>query len=406
MTQHPALRPRPDRLPVRVGPSSRLAPVRAAGARRARTAPPAELVAEALLASSLIGLPPDPRAAGVGLLAGAYSRASAEQRGADGDRRPRQEHQGRSDGPGAHPGEAGEARPASASKITRVEVDFSEIRNPRVHDNELCEVTVHLKGHFVKAHAASTDQVAALDLVIDKVEHQVTRLKESKVDRTHQPRRRRLAAAAAARGLGRAPPARRRPGSGGNGDGHAEIIRTKQFTAKPMTVEEAALQMDLLGHDFYLFNERPDRTRDGALPAPRRSPRAHRGRRLARPTPPGAGRVRGPGIARGPPVDSAQWASSRRSSTSARAASSSCSSRSSPRSPALEPEMERAPTPSSRALTDEYRAALRRRRRPRRAAARGVRDRARGGAARARPAPLRRPDHGRRRRCTSAGSPR
>ena len=78
--------------------------------------------------------------------------------------------------------------------VSRVEVDFSEIRNSRVHDNELCEVTVHLKGHFVKAHAASTDQIAALDLVIDKVEHQVTRLKERKVDRKHRPRRQRLAA--------------------------------------------------------------------------------------------------------------------------------------------------------------------------------------------------------------------
>jgi putative sigma-54 modulation protein len=147
--------------------------------------------------------------------------------------------------------------------IFRVEVDFSEIRNPRVHENELCEVTVHLKKHFVKAHASSTDQVAALDLVIDKVEHQVTRLKERKVDRMHKPRRKRLAA----------PPliddwdAGSLPGSGGavadegNGTGTldgveaAEIIRTKQFTSKPMTVEEAALQMDLLGHDFYLFKD-------------------------------------------------------------------------------------------------------------------------------------------------------
>jgi putative sigma-54 modulation protein len=149
-------------------------------------------------------------------------------------------------------------------EIHRVEVDFSEIRNPRVHDNELCEVTVHLKKHFVKAHAASIDQVAALDLVIDKVEHQVTRLKERKVDRMHKPRRKRLApppliddwdagAVGAVDGAS----------TDGNGNGTgtidgaevAEIIRTKQFTSKPMTVDEAALQMDLLGHDFYLFKD-------------------------------------------------------------------------------------------------------------------------------------------------------
>jgi putative sigma-54 modulation protein len=145
-------------------------------------------------------------------------------------------------------------------EIFRVEVDFSEIRNPRVHDNELCEVTVHLKKHFVKAHAASIDQVAALDLVIDKVEHQVTRLKERKVDRMHKPRRKRLAEppiiddwdAASVSGSAVAV-----NGAGGGGDeaDEAEIIRTKQFTAKPMTVEEASLQMDLLGHDFYLFKD-------------------------------------------------------------------------------------------------------------------------------------------------------
>src|SRR5688500_10763062 len=67
----------------------------------------------------------------------------------------------------------------------RVEVEFSEVRNPRVADNQICEVTVHLKGHFVKAHAASSEPEAALDLVLDKVEHQVARIKEKRVSRSH-----------------------------------------------------------------------------------------------------------------------------------------------------------------------------------------------------------------------------
>jgi putative sigma-54 modulation protein len=138
-------------------------------------------------------------------------------------------------------------------EIFRVEVDFSEIRNPRVHDKELCEVTVHLKRHFVKAHAGSTDQIAALDLVIDKVEHQVSRLKEKKVDRTHKPRRQRLAAPPVLEDWDEQSLADH--ATAGNGADHAEIIKTKQFTDKPMTVEEASLQMDLLGHDFYLFKD-------------------------------------------------------------------------------------------------------------------------------------------------------
>lgn len=137
--------------------------------------------------------------------------------------------------------------------VTRIEVDFSEIRNARVHDNELCEVTVHLKGHFVKAHAASVDPIAALDLVIDKVEHQVTRLHERTIDRQHRPRRKRLAALPVLDDWDELAPVD--PGTMNGDDNHAEIIRTKQFTSKLMTVDEAALQMDLLGHDFYLFKD-------------------------------------------------------------------------------------------------------------------------------------------------------
>jgi ribosomal subunit interface protein len=95
-------------------------------------------------------------------------------------------------------------------KMTRIEVDYSEIRNPRVHDKELCEVTVHLKGHFVKAHAASTDQTAALDLVIDKVEHQLTRLKGKKVGRSHPDEAVRVEADGARRGRVADGPARPR----------------------------------------------------------------------------------------------------------------------------------------------------------------------------------------------------
>jgi putative sigma-54 modulation protein len=150
--------------------------------------------------------------------------------------------------------------------VQRVEVDYSEIRNPRVHDCELCEVTVHLKRHFVKAHAASTDQLAALDITIDKVEHQVARLKKRKVDQMHRPRRKKLAPLPALEEW-------EEPAAGStNGHGHAEIVKTKQFTAKPMTVDEAAMQMDLLGHAFYLFEDAASghasvlyRRRDGHL---------------------------------------------------------------------------------------------------------------------------------------------
>lgn len=146
----------------------------------------------------------------------------------------------------------------------RVEVDFSELRNRRVSDNQVCEVIVHLKRNFVKAHASATEPAAALDMVIDKVEHQVARIKEKRVTRSHAGRRNRVAADSGA-------------GSASEGDDEEDrladrIVRTKRFTMKPMAPEEAALQMELLGHDFFLFTNSENghaaviyRRRDGNL---------------------------------------------------------------------------------------------------------------------------------------------
>jgi putative sigma-54 modulation protein len=126
-----------------------------------------------------------------------------------------------------------------ANGFGQAEVDFSELRNPRIADNQVCEVLVHLKGHWVKAHAAAPEPFAALSLVIDKVEHQVKRLKEKRVTRIH-PRRGRIGSPnEAVPEEDEIEPAR--------------IVKTKQFTIKPMSAEEAALQMDALGHDFFFF---------------------------------------------------------------------------------------------------------------------------------------------------------
>lgn len=132
-----------------------------------------------------------------------------------------------------------------ADDVGRVEVDFSELRNPRISEPQLCEITVHLTGHFVKAHAAATEPEAALDLALDKLAHQVGRIKDKRVARSH-PRHR-----VAHNGV-----------TGGDAllelepddaETDARIVKTKRFRAKPMDPEEAALQMDLLGHDFFLF---------------------------------------------------------------------------------------------------------------------------------------------------------
>lgn len=150
----------------------------------------------------------------------------------------------------------------------RVEVDFSEVRNRRVADNQVCDVIVHLKGNFVKAHATASEPATALDLVIDKIEHQVARIKEKRVTRSHAGRRNRVAPGVDAGLAG---------DDASDADDEEErlvdrIVKTKQFTMKPMVPEEAALQMELLGHDFFLFTNSENgraaviyRRRDGDL---------------------------------------------------------------------------------------------------------------------------------------------
>jgi len=129
-----------------------------------------------------------------------------------------------------------------ANGFARAEVDFSEERNPRIADNQRCEVLVHVKGHLLKAHASASEPFAALYAVCDKVEHQVKRLKDKRVARTH-PRRVRSQRVEL--------PLEEEEDQ--EEPQPARIVKTKEFTIKPMSAEEALLQMDLLGHDFFLF---------------------------------------------------------------------------------------------------------------------------------------------------------
>ena len=135
------------------------------------------------------------------------------------------------------------------------EVRFTEEKNPRIADRETCEVTLHGHGHVVRAKASATDILAAVDRVTNKLEHSLEKLKGKLVGRSH-PRRSTLPSKAAAPGE---LPADLVEGDlihditeSENGDSQS-IIRTKRFEMKPMTPDEAVLQMDLLGHAFFLF---------------------------------------------------------------------------------------------------------------------------------------------------------
>src|SRR5437763_6721931 len=156
---------------------------------------------------------------------------------------------------GRHVEESEAVRAAVVEKISRLgrhlegmeraEVRFSEERNPRICEKEVCEVTMYGHGHILRAKGAAGDVMGAVDRVVDKLEHRVDRLKGKLVNRSH-PRRN--------GSLDSGPLNHTRSDDDIQTEGdQPTIVKTKQFAIKPMTPEEAALQMDLLGHDFFFF---------------------------------------------------------------------------------------------------------------------------------------------------------
>jgi putative sigma-54 modulation protein len=154
---------------------------------------------------------------------------------------------------------------AANEKITRLakfvpgmdhaEVGFSEEPNRRVGQarREICEASMRGNGHVVRARASAATQQAALDLVVAKLEHQLLKVKGKLDSRLHGgPKAGHHhsnglhTAPVSAVAVLDAPPAE-------EAENVAKIVRRKQFDVSAMTAEEAALRMDLLQHDFYLF---------------------------------------------------------------------------------------------------------------------------------------------------------
>jgi putative sigma-54 modulation protein len=73
--------------------------------------------------------------------------------------------------------------------MDRAEVHFTEERNPRISAKEVCEVSMEGQGHHVRCKAAAADAFAAVDLAVEKLEHQLTKMKTKLVQRSHGPRR-------------------------------------------------------------------------------------------------------------------------------------------------------------------------------------------------------------------------
>jgi putative sigma-54 modulation protein len=114
----------------------------------------------------------------------------------------------------------------------RVELELAAERNPSIAQNQVAEATIWTKGPVLRARESSHDMKASIDLLVDKLERQAQRLR--------QKRRR-----------GRSQ--NHEPVEVPRNSDEPVIVKTKQFAVKPMSPEEAVLQLELIGHDFFVF---------------------------------------------------------------------------------------------------------------------------------------------------------
>jgi putative sigma-54 modulation protein len=127
------------------------------------------------------------------------------------------------------------------SDESRCELELAIEHNPSITDKQVAEATVWTKGPVLRARESSTDMYASIDLVADKLERQVKR---------YRNRRTRKGAQHIATHVG--PPAEAAPAPLPDEE-EAVIVKSKQFNMKPMPPEEAMLQLELIGHDFFVF---------------------------------------------------------------------------------------------------------------------------------------------------------
>lgn len=153
-------------------------------------------------------------------------------------------------------------------RIMRVQVEVEQERNPRQHDRAVrVELTAFSKGPVIRAEAAAEDKMGALDLAMDKMAAQMRRAADRR--RVHHGRHAPVSVGQALADMPQAETAEaddevvteRQVGPiTVTGDGPL-VVREKSHGATPMTLDTALYEMELVGHDFYLFvdkeSERP-----------------------------------------------------------------------------------------------------------------------------------------------------
>ena len=105
-------------------------------------------------------------------------------------------------------------------------------------ERQKIEVTIPVKGSIIRSEQVSNDMYVSIDLVEEVIERQLKKYKNKLIDKQQD------AAAFAQEYIDK---------EYVDDDADVKIIRTKRFDVKPMDPEEASVQMELLGHSFYVF---------------------------------------------------------------------------------------------------------------------------------------------------------
>ncbi|WP_412519589.1 ribosome hibernation-promoting factor, HPF/YfiA family [Staphylococcus simulans] len=140
-------------------------------------------------------------------------------------------------------------------KVGKLERYFTNVPNVDAHvkvktyanSSTKIEVTIPLKDVTLRAEERNDDLYAGIDLITNKLERQVRKYK-TRVNRKKRKENEKEPFPAI--------PAEPQETADQDNNDEIEIIRSKQFSLKPMDSEEAVLQMDLLGHDFFIFTDR------------------------------------------------------------------------------------------------------------------------------------------------------
>ena len=147
-------------------------------------------------------------------------------------------------------------------RIIRVQVEVEQEKNPRQHDRSTkIELTAFSKGPVIRAEAAAEDKMGALDLALDKMASQMRRAADRR--RVHRGRHTPVSVGQALAGSADAilvtdesaeeTVTERQVGPiTVTGDGPL-VVREKSHAATPMTLDTALYEMELVGHDFFLF---------------------------------------------------------------------------------------------------------------------------------------------------------